>query len=148
MVIRTRAPRSTAIRDAVALYAAVAVGTIIGGLLRAFASAVIPAAVGNTFPWGTLFVNVTGSFAIGFYATLTGPEGRLLAGSKQRQFVMTGICGGYTTFSIFSLETLRLLQEGNMLLTVLAVGVSVATWLAAVWLGHALALRLNRLKGS
>jgi CrcB protein len=91
----------------------VALGSMIGSVSRAIASLGIHAHIEPGLPWGTLFVNVTGSFAIGLYATLTGPEGRLLAGSRQRQFVMTGICGGYTTFSVFSLETFRLLQAGD-----------------------------------
>ncbi|MGH6618655.1 MAG: CrcB family protein, partial [Alphaproteobacteria bacterium] len=97
-------------------------------------------------PWGTLFVNVTGSFAIGFYATLAGPKGRLAAGPVQRQFVMTGICGGYTTFSMFSLDTLRLLQDGNPRAAAFNVALSVIAWLAAVWLGYRAAAAVNGAK--
>jgi len=145
---RRRGSRWRAVRQAASLYGLVALGSMIGGVLRAIASLGIHAHMEAGFPWGTLFVNVTGSFAIGFYATLTGPEGRLLVGSRQRQFVMTGICGGYTTFSVFSLETFRLLQAGDLPSAGLNVGVSVVGWLAAVWLGHRLAMGLNRLKGS
>ena len=60
---------------------------------------------------------------------------------------MTGICGGFTTFSAFSLETFVLLQRGNWPMAGLNIGVSVAAWLASVWLGHMLATRLNRLGG-
>ncbi len=95
-----------------------------------------------------MFVNVTGSFIIGFYSALTGPDGRLLASPRQRQFVMVGICGGYTTFSAFSLETLRLVQSGNLPAALLNIGISVAGWLTAVWIGHALATRINRLRGT
>ena len=88
---------------------------------------------------------MTGSFLIGFYAALTGPDGRLFVSPRQRQFVMVGICGGYTTFSAFSLETLRLAQSGNIQGAFFNLFVSVVGWLTAVWLGHALAARLNRL---
>ena len=92
-------------------------------------------------------MNVVGSFVIGFYATLSGPDGRLFAGTLQRQFVMTGICGGFTTFSIFSLEVLRLAQAGALGMAGLYTGASAAVWLAAVWLGHALATAINRPRG-
>ena len=137
-----------AVRHRIELYATVALGSVIGGILRALASLAIQDHPEAGFPWGTLFVNVTGSFVIGFYAALTGPDGRVLAGPRQRQFVMTGICGGYTTFSAFGLETFRLLQAGNLPAAGFNVGISVVSWLAAVWLGYTLAMRLNRLKGS
>jgi CrcB protein len=141
--------RWTAARTVAALYAAVALGSVLGGVLRWLAGVVVHDYFGAVgFPWATLFVNVTGSFAIGFYAALTGPDGRALAGPRQRQFVMTGVCGGYTTITIFSLETLRLMQSGDLRAAGLNVGVSVVVWLAAVWFGYALAMRLNRLKGS
>ena len=128
------------------LYACVAAGGVIGSVARYLASLLIPSLSG--FPLATLFVNITGSFIIGFYSTLSGPDGRLFATTRQRQFVMTGICGGYTTFSTFSLETFRLLHDGRMGTALLNIAVSVTTWLVAVWLGHVLASRLNRLKGS
>jgi fluoride exporter len=100
------------------------------------------------FPLATLFVNIVGSFIIGFYGTLSAPDGRLFASVRQRQFVMTGFCGGFTTFSSFSLETVRLLQAGMTHTALLNISVSVVTWLLSVWLGYAAASRLNRLKGS
>ena len=127
------------------LYTSVAVGAVLGGVARWLASLLILPVSG--FPLATLFVNVTGSFIIGFYGTLSGPDGRLFATAEQRQFVMTGFCGGYTTFSSFSLETVRLLRAGQAETAFLNIGVSVATWLLAVWLGYAVAARLNRLKG-
>lgn len=130
-----------------ASYAAAALGAAIGGVLRMLASVAMHEFAGDGFPWGTLFVNVTGSFAIGFYAALTGPKGRLAAGPIQRQFVMTGICGGYTTFSMFSLETLRLLHDGNSRAAAFNVALSVIAWLAAVWLGYRAAAAVNGSKG-
>lgn len=141
---RRRESRRRAAGDAAAVYAAVALGSAIGGVLRALAAVAVHAPMAPGFPWGTLFVNVTGSFVIGFYATLAGPDGPLSAGPKQRQFVMTGICGGYTTFSVFSLETFRFLQAGDLPAAGLNTGVSVVGWLAAVWLGHRVATGLNR----
>ena len=119
---------------------------MLGSLARYLASLLIPAVAG--FPWATLFVNVVGSFIIGFYGTLSGPDGRVFASTRQRQFVMTGFCGGFTTFSAFSLETFRLLHGGMTRTAFAYIAVSVVTWLVAVWLGHMLASRLNRLKGS
>src|SRR5256885_16125031 len=101
--------RNAAINAAV-LYGYVAAGSVLGGVARYLLSVLIQSIPG--FPWATLFVNVTGSFIIGFYSSLSGPDGRLFASVRQRQFVMTGFCGGYTTFSTFSLETFTLLQEG------------------------------------
>jgi CrcB protein len=128
------------------LYGYIATGSVIGGVARYLASLIIQ--LGPGFPWATLFVNVTGSFIIGFYSALSGPDGRLFASARQRQFVMTGFCGGYTTFSTFSLETFRLLQADMTGTAFTNIAVSVVTWLVAVWLGYALASRLNRLKGS
>lgn len=128
------------------LYGCVAAGGVLGSVVRYLASLLILS--GSGFPWSTLFVNVTGSFIIGFYGALSGPDGRLFASTRQRQFVMTGFCGGYTTFSTFSLETVRLLQAGMMRTALLNIALSVVSWLVAVWLGHMLASRLNRLKRS
>jgi CrcB protein len=129
-------------------YISVAVGSVVGGVARYLVSVLFISQFGNGFPWSTLFVNVTGSFIIGFYSALTGPDGRLLASPRQRQFVMVGICGGYTTFSAFSLETLRLVQSGNLPAAALNLVISVVGWLTAVWIGHAIATRFNRLRGT
>ena len=128
------------------LYFCVAIGGMLGSVARYLAALLIPTVAG--FPWATLFVNITGSFIIGFYNTISGPDGRLFAGTRQRQFVMTGFCGGYTTFSAFSLEKFRLLHGGMTSTAFSYIAVSVVTWLLAVWLGHVLASRVNRLKGS
>jgi len=102
--------------------------------------------IGETFPWGTLIVNVTGSFIIGFFATLTGPDGRVFVGTTGRQFVMIGICGGYPTFSSFSLQTLNLMNDGEWFYVGGNIVGSVVLCLAAVWAGHILALSINAMK--
>ena len=131
--------------DKTGSYISVALGSIVGAVARFLVSVLFVSQFGDGFPWGTLFVNVTGSFIIGFYAALTGPDGRLFVSARQRLFVMVGICGGYTTFSAFSLETLRFVQSGNAHTALIYLLVSAVTWIASVWLGHALAARLNRL---
>lgn len=136
------------LREAAFLYIAVSIGSVIGSVLRALASLAALAWLGPEFPWGTLVVNAIGSAVIGFYATITGPAGRISAGAYQRQFVMTGICGGFTTFSVFSLEVFQALHAGSFALAGLYVGVSIVVWLASVWIGHALASRVNRLEGT
>ena len=129
-------------------YISVALGSVVGGVARYLISVLFMSQLGDGFPWSTLFVNVVGSFIIGFYAALSGPDGRLFATPRQRQFVMVGFCGGFTTFSAFSLETLRLVHSGNVRAAFLNLAVSITGWLVAVWVGHALATRLNRLKGT
>lgn len=130
------------------LYAAVAAGGAIGSVARYLCSVGALALFGSGFPWATLGVNVLGSFVIGFFATLTGPDGRVFAAPATRQFVLTGFCGGFTTFSTFSLETVRFAQAGAWTMASLYVVTSVALWLPAAWLGHRVAQRINRLKGA
>ena len=130
------------------LYLWIAIGSALGGVARFWCSGFVATRIGELFPWGTLFVNVTGSFIIGFFATLTGPDGRLLVGPTVRQFVMVGFCGGYTTFSSFSLQTLGLLRDGDWLRAGLNIGGSVLMCMIGVWLGHVAAASLNQLKGA
>jgi len=89
---------------------------------------------------GTLLVNITGSFIIGFFAAFTDPQGPFLVAPRFRQFFMIGVCGGYTTFSSFSLQTLDLVRHGDWLKACLNALLSFACCLAAVWLGRVLAL--------
>ena len=128
-------------------YLLVAVGSAAGGVSRFWASGFIANRVGQSFPWGTLFVNVTGSFIIGLFATLTAPEGRWLVGPSGRNFFMTGFCGGYTTFSSFSLQTLSLAQDDEWLYAGGNAVLNLVLCLVAVYLGHILALKLNPTKG-
>jgi CrcB protein len=127
-------------------YIWVAVGGALGTAGRYWLSGVVARQMGETFPWGTLLINVTGSLLIGFFATLTGPDGRVFVGSTARQFVMIGICGGYTTFSSFSLQTLHLMNDGEWLYAGTNILLSVALCLIAVWGGSMLASSLNTMK--
>jgi fluoride exporter len=127
-------------------YLWIAIGSALGGMARFWCSGVVARLVGETFPWGTLFVNVLGSFLIGFFATLTGPDGRIFAGSTTRQFVMLGLFGGFTTFSSFSLQTLNLVQDSEWLQAGGNIVASVVLCLLAVWLGNLLAVSLNAMK--
>jgi CrcB protein len=120
----------------------VTLGGVIGSLLRWAVALVLPLAEG-ILPWATFAANASGCLVIGFYATLTGPDGRLFVGPRTRQFVMIGICGGYTTFSGFGLETFALLSAGDAGSAGLYLSISLASWLAAVWLGDVVARRLN-----
>ena len=120
-------------------YLWIALGSALGGVGRYWLSGVIARRFGEAFPVGTLVANATGSFVIGFIASLTRPEGRLLMSASGRQFLMVGICGGYTTFSSFSLQTLNLAREGEWFYAGANVVASVLLCLLAVWLGHVLA---------
>ena len=125
------------------IYFLVALGSGLGGLLRFAISGFAAHHWGETFPWGTLLVNVTGSFLIGFFATLTEPGGRVFVSGSGRQFVMSGVLGGYTTFSSFSLQTLSLARDGEWLQAGANAVASLILCLIAVWLGHVLAASLT-----
>lgn len=127
-------------------YLWIAIGSALGGMARFWCSGLAARLFGETFPWGTLIVNVVGSFIIGFFAVISGPDGRLMVGSLPRQFVMVGLCGGFTTFSSFSLQTLNLLQDREYLYASLNIGGSVIACLLAVWLGAVCAHSLNAMK--
>jgi len=122
----------------------------LGSLTRYGVSGLAARWWGETFPWGTIIVNVTGSFLIGLIAAVASPEGRLSppARTLATQFLMLGLCGGYTTFSSFSLQTLNLLREREWLYAGGNVLWSVALCLIAVWLGYLLGSGLNSMKGN
>ena len=124
----------------------IAIGGALGSVARYWSSGVVARLIGETFPWGTLVINIVGSLIIGFFATITGPDGRLLVGTVPRQFVMIGICGGFTTFSSFSLQTLNLMQDGEWLYAGFNIVGSVVLCLVAVWLGHVGASYFNAMK--
>lgn len=125
-------------------YLWVALGSALGGVGRYWLSGLIARSIGEVFPWGTVFVNVTGSFVIGFVAFLTAADGRFIVHPDVRIFILVGLCGGYTTFSSFSLQTLMLLRDGDVVRAGLNIAGSVVLCLGAVWLGAVAGLLLNR----
>ena len=96
-------------------YILVMLGGALGTGARFWMSGFIAERAGEFFPLGTLVVNVSGSFVVGFFAAFTGSEGPVLVSPRFRQFFMIGVCGGYTTFSSFSLQTLDLTRDGDWL---------------------------------
>ena len=132
------------------LYTLIALGGALGSVSRYWLSGLVAARFGETFPWGTLVINVTGSFVIGIFAALAIPEGRMDSQSRlfATQFLMIGVCGGYTTFSSFSLQTLNLLREREWLYAGGNVILSVILCMIAVWLGYLLGATFNSMKGN
>lgn len=126
-------------------YIWIALGGALGTLARFSINLFFTGRFGETMPWGTIFINITGSFAIGLFAALTEPGGRLEVSSDMRLFVIVGLCGGYTTFSSFSLQTLALFQGGDPGRAIANVMLSVFCCLLAVWLGFATPIALSRL---
>ena len=125
-------------------YFLVALGGAIGSVARLWLSVYVATLLGLTFPWGTILINVSGSFVIGFFGTLTEPGGRITVPLNTRAFVMVGLCGGFTTFSAFSLQTLDLARDGRLLQAGGNIVLSVVLCLAAVALGHWLAALCGR----
>ena len=123
-------------------YIFVMLGGALGTGARFWMSGFIAERAGEFFPLGTLVVNVSGSFALGFFAGFTDPEGLALVSPRFREFFMIGVCGGYTTFSSFSLQTLDLARDGDWLKALLNTVLSFVCCLVSVWLGRVLALTL------
>ncbi len=120
----------------------VALGGALGSVFRHWV-AVWALPISRQLPWGTIGINVVGSFIIGFFGTLTLGSGRYPASDGMRLFVMVGFCGGFTTFSSFSLQTFDLLRSDAWGRALANVGISVLLCLAAVAAGHAAAAQLN-----
>jgi len=131
-------------------YIWIAIGGALGSVRRFWCNGLISEKFGQTFPWGTLLINVAGSFIIGFFGALTSPEGRMEPPTRAftTQFLMIGVCGGYTTFSSFSLQTLNLLRDGEWLYAGGNLLLSVVLCMIAVWLGWLLGSVFNSMKGS
>jgi CrcB protein len=116
----------------------VMVGSALGGLARYWLNLAVIMATGSALPWGTLLINVLGSFVIGWFGALTLPGGRLTVPPDIRLFVMVGLCGGFTTFSSFSLQTYELIQAEAFGWAAAYIMGSVALCLLGVWAGFAL----------
>ncbi|WP_455211308.1 fluoride efflux transporter CrcB [Kaarinaea lacus] len=114
-------------------YLAIAAGGALGSLLRFWSSTAAHRLLGQSFPYGTLFVNVVGSFIMGFlYVLLTS---RMELAAPWRAFFLVGLLGAFTTFSTFSMDTLQLLEKGLWLRAVLNVFSNVVMCIAAAWMG-------------
>jgi len=119
-------------------WCAVALGGAIGSVARFWLTGAVAAVTGPRFPWGTLLINVTGSLVIGLVGALGLAPDRQPPPLDLRIFLMTGICGGFTTFSAFSLQTLELLQRGDIQPALGYIGGSVLLCMLAVWAGWAM----------
>jgi len=117
-------------------------GGAIGTLIRYLIS-VLTTTAPHQLPWSTMAINIAGSFLIGFFGTMTLANGRFPASENVRLFVMVGICGGFTTFSSFSLQTFDLLRKGNIWRAGINVLASVVLCICAVALGHFVAAHFN-----
>ncbi len=117
-------------------FAWVALGSALGGVARYWLGGVVARRLGDGFPYGTLLINIIGSFVIGFFGTLTMSDGPRPASVEARLFVMVGLCGGFTTFSSFSQQTFDLLRAGEGVRALLYILASVLLCLIGTALGH------------
>ncbi|MCA0202245.1 MAG: fluoride efflux transporter CrcB [Proteobacteria bacterium] len=123
-------------------YLLIGLGGALGSIARHWCNGAVAALMGVSFPWGTLIINVLGSMIIGFAAAAMRDGGFLPANDGTRLFLMVGFCGGYTTFSAFSLQTLTLLQGGQWLPAAGNIGLSVLLCIAGAWIGYMAGLAL------
>lgn len=122
----------------------IGVGSAVGGMGRYWCTNVIARHFGEYLPWGTIVVNVSGSLLIGILTALVTADGRPLISEDARALLMIGLCGGYTTFSAFSLQTLNLARSGEWFWASANILLSVLFCLVAVWLGYLGASALSR----
>jgi CrcB protein len=129
------------------IYLWVAIGGALGSVARFWLANIMALAVGSEFPWGTLLINVLGSFVISFFGMLTGNSPRFAVPYEARIFVTVGLCGGFTTFSSFSLQTVELVRTGQAGRAGLYVAASVILCLAACALGFITAAGVGQAVG-
>jgi CrcB protein len=127
-------------------YLWIALGGALGTIARFAVSSALDRMIGETFPWGTVVVNISGCLVIGLLATITGPDGRVVVGPDLRQFMLVGLCGGYTTFSSFSLQTLNLIRNGELMGAAGNAAISFAACMLAVWIGAIVGQVFNQLR--
>jgi CrcB protein len=125
------------------IYLSVFLGSALGGMARYWVSGAVARRIGETFPWGTIIINISGSFLIVFFGTLATQQGSLSISPDLRTFVMVGFCGGYTTVSSFALQTLNLARDAERLWAGANVLISILFCLSAAWLGFAAAMAIN-----
>ena len=126
-------------------YLWVAIGGALGSMARYAIGGLIPQKTGASFPWATLIINISGSFLIGIFGALTLAEGKMTSQSRvlMSQLLITGVCGGYTTFSSFSLQTLYLVRDGEWFYAAGNILLSVIVCMIAVWIGYVLGNKFN-----
>jgi CrcB protein len=122
--------------------ALVLLGGFFGGISRFFVSGFVGRRIGETFPWGTLIVKVSGAFVIGILAGLARSRGGIFSGEMFRDLAFVGYLGGYTTVSSFCLQTLNLALDGEGLQAALNAVLSASLCIAAVGAGFSAAIRL------
>jgi CrcB protein len=122
---------------------AIVIGSALGGCARYFVSGAIARRLGETFPWGTMTINVTGAFLIGIFGALATHPGSVFATPDPWLFAVTGFLGCYTTVSSFSLQTLTLARSGEPMHALGNIVFSVGLCLAAASCGFLLADRLG-----
>jgi fluoride exporter len=118
-------------------------GSALGGMARYFLSNAVARRIGETFPWGTLLVNVSGCLLIGALAAFIAQDGSIAGQLGALEFLAVGFCGGYTTFSSFSLQTLNLVRDGEWRRAGFNVVGSLLSCLAATWCGFEVAVILS-----
>jgi len=112
-------------------YLLVAVGSALGGMARFWLTQMGAVWWGAEFPWGTLVINLAGSVVIGIVAGMGGA-----VSNSMRLLLMTGVCGGFTTFSAFSLQNVELIENGQMVSALGYIAASVLLCVAGCWAGY------------
>jgi fluoride exporter len=125
------------------IYLWVFLGSALGGVMRHWVTGAVARRIGETFPWGTIIVNISGSFLIALFGTLTVPQGSFPVSPGLRTFVMVGFFGGYTTVSSFALQTLNLARDRECRLAAANILTSIVLCLAGAWLGFVVGVVTN-----